>query len=70
MLVSIFLESAISVRHCFPYNLHISVVLTHKLYNSICLYIIISYHPANGLMLSVRLLLQIMGVLLQIMGVD
>jgi len=67
MLVSIFLESAISVRHCFPYNL---VVLTHKLYNSICLYIIISYHPANGLMLSVRLLLQIMGVLLQIMGVD
>jgi len=65
MLASIFLENTISVRHCFPMQFtYLCYILIHQLYSSIyCLYIIISYHPANGLMLSVRLLLQIMRVL-------
>ena len=64
MLASIFLENTISVRHCFPMQFtYLCYILIHQLYSSIyCLYIIISYHPANGLMLSVRLLLQIMRV--------
>ena len=64
MLASIFLENTISVRHCFPMQFtYLCYILIYQLYSSIyCLYIIISYHPANGLMLSVRLLLQIMRV--------